>query len=115
MSRQQQKIVKKMWYKDAIYDDGFATAAYSDEDKTTDVESYEVANDVFVVWAIEQARKCFALERRREGKRHTKPFHSVQFSLFTIYLACQKDNQLFLGCIFINGAWYPALEPNLST
>ena len=49
-----------MWYKDTLYDDRSATAAYSYEDETTDVEIYEeVANDVFVE-AIEQARKCLA-------------------------------------------------------
>ena len=80
-----------MWYEDAFCDDGYATAAnYEDEDETTDVENYqEVANDVFVEGATyEQVRKFFALERRIEGKRHTKPFHSVQFSLFTLYLTC---------------------------
>ena len=46
MSRQQPK---NMWYKDALYDDRCATAAYSDEDETTNVEIYEeVATDVFV-------------------------------------------------------------------
>ena len=36
MSRQQPK---NMWYKDALYDDRCATAAYSDEDETTNVEN----------------------------------------------------------------------------
>jgi len=57
------------WYEDALCDDGCATAAhYEDEDETTYVELFEeVANDVFVDGAMEQARKCFVLERRGEG------------------------------------------------
>ena len=88
-----------MWYEDALCDDGCSTVAYySDEYETNDVEIYEeVANDVFVDGAIEQARKCFALERKREGKRHTKPFHSVQFVYYISHLL--ELYQLFLGCI----------------
>jgi len=61
------------WYENALCDDGCATAAcYDDEDDTTDVElNEEVAHDVYVDEAMEQARKCFVLERG-EGWRHTK-------------------------------------------
>ena len=67
MSRQQPKIV--MWYEDALCDDGCATAAYYEDDiETIAVENYEeVADDVYVDEAMEQARKCFVLERRERG------------------------------------------------
>ena len=52
-----------------LCDDGCAAAAYyEDEDVTTNVEDYvEVAKDVIVDRAMEQARKCFVLERRERG------------------------------------------------
>jgi len=44
------------------------TMSNEDEDETTYVELLEeVAKDVFVDDATEQARKCFVLERRGEG------------------------------------------------
>ena len=41
---------------------------------TTTVEDFEeeAADNVFVDGAVEQAHKCFALERRGEGKHNTK-------------------------------------------
>ena len=65
-----------------------AVAYYEDEDDTTDVEIFEeVANDVYVDGATEQARKCFALERRRGGS--AIPNLSILYScLFTLYLTC---------------------------
>ena len=49
---------------------------------TTAVENFEEesADDVFVDGAVEQARKCFALERRGEGKRHTKQYFPFLYS-----------------------------------
>ena len=82
-----------------------AVAYYEDEDDTTDVEKFEdLANDVYVDGSTEQARKYFALERRREGKLHDQPIHSLQFVYDIFHLL--EIYQLFLSCVFTYGAGY---------